>query len=291
MRYQTMTRTVGRLAAVALAATALALGISSGANADGEVGAPQLQSLRLEAPDAYITFKDNSAIETHFSVTLRERDNPDRVVISADVLPAPGEGRVVTRSVRGIAPGVPLCATVRAMVWGENIFNPRDNPPARPIEAESAPSNSICIDPNVRPPDLALEKIGGQEERDWVVVARQAPAYLVIFRNDGADATGTVTVDIATSGVATLGEQIAVVRQGWEAAGFACSTRQPAGAETAALRCTGGSLKQGERINPAVIVRFTGQGYGYIHAAVSVNGDPVEADTSDNLTVLGIRIY
>ncbi|MGH2586297.1 MAG: hypothetical protein ACRDJE_15395 [Dehalococcoidia bacterium] len=291
MKFAPLTRTTARWTAGLLVAAGLAIGIGiQPAAADEEVGAPTLQSLRLEAPDAYVTFTDNSAIESDFRVIVRERNNPDRIVVETDVPPVPGEGRVVTRSVSGITAGVALCATVHAQVREENPLNPRDNPIVIPVVGRAA-SNTVCADPASPPPDLALEKISGREEREWTLVKDQAPAYLVNLRNDGAGANGVVVVDIATSGVARLAEQPAVVRQGWEAAGFTCAARPPAGAETAALRCTGGSLAQGARANPAIAVQFTGRGYGYIHATVSVSGGPAELNTSGNSEVLGIRIY
>ncbi|HEX5166146.1 MAG TPA: hypothetical protein VFV93_12170 [Thermomicrobiales bacterium] len=291
MRYLPTIRTVVRLAAAALVATWLAAGIGAGvANADDDVGAPEVQGLRLEAPVAYVTFKDNASGETSFLIILSERNDPNRVSAVWSTGGVPGVGRVATRQVDGIRPGVAYCVVVQAFRSADGLEVLTDLS-GLPGTGHSRESNAVCTDPDVRPPDLAMERIGGREERDWATVAGQAPAYLVAFRNDGADARGTVTVDIATSGVASLGDQIAVARQGWEAAGFTCASRRTTGAETAALRCTGGSLKQGERVNSAVIVRFTGPGYGYIHASISVSDGPVETDTSDNLAVLGVRVY
>jgi len=290
MKLTLPTRTTARWAAGLLVAAGLAIGIGTQpAAADEPPAVPTLLSLRLEAPDAHVTFRDNADDEHGFLIVLRERDHPDRVAVQASTpTGVPGVGRESTHSLSGITPGVAYCATVRAVGWELVQYIPPVH-----FEIESAASNAVCADPagQAAAPDLALEKIGGREEREWTLVKDQAPAYLVNLRNDGADANGTVVVDIATSGVATLAADQSVVQAGWTAAGFTCVTRPPAGGETAALRCTGGSLKQGERTNPAILVRFTGAGYGYIHATVSVSSGPADLNTSGNNEVLGIRIY
>jgi hypothetical protein len=155
------------------------------------------------------------------------------------------------------------------------------------LEKVSPPSNTVCADPAAaaNAPDLALENIRGKAEQQWTTVQNQAPAYLVAFRNAGGDASA-VTVDISTSGVATLGDQGAVAG-GWGAAGFTCATRPPSGGETTALRCTGGKLAEGQASNPAVIVKFTGPGQGTIHAQISGGAD---TNTGNNGTSLGVRV-
>jgi hypothetical protein len=141
------------------------------------------------------------------------------------------------------------------------------------------------------PMDLVLEEIRGREEREWSQVRGQAPAYLIALRNEGADADGTIVVDIQTSGVATIGEQPAVVRQGWESADFTCGPTPVSGGANAGLRCTGGSLKAGQRTNPGVAVQFTRAGYGYIHVSVSLQGGQTDTDPDNNDITLPIRIY
>ncbi len=155
-----------------------------------------------------------------------------------------------------------------------------------------ASSAGTAVEPSGPPPDLAIEKIRGREEVEGGV--GKTMAYLVVFRNDGADANGTVVVDIATSGVLTLAEDPEVaqtVQKGWEASGFKCVTTQPSGGANASMRCSGGSLKRGQSANPAVIVRATRAGYGYIHASIGVSGGPPERDTSDQGLALPVRIY
>jgi len=133
-----------------------------------------------------------------------------------------------------------------------------------------------------------VRNIRGREERTWDQVRTQPAAYLVEIGNSGADAVGTVVFDIQTSGVAKLAEQSAL--QGWQANGFTCATRPVSGEANAGLRCTGGSLKRGQSINPAIIVGFTGRGFVAIHASVSVRGGTPEEDTGDNGLALNVRI-
>jgi hypothetical protein len=101
--------------------------------------------------------------------------------------------------------------------------------------------------------------------------------------NAGGDASG-ITVDVTTSGVATLGDQGAGVA-GRSAAGFSCANRAPSGGETAAMRCTGGKLAKGQAGNPAVIVKFTGPGSGVIHAQISGGADTTNGNNGTALSV------
>jgi hypothetical protein len=212
--------------------TALAFGLSLGLGvtpaAADTIPAPKLQSLRLEGTEAFVAFQDLSQDEHGFVITVRERDNPDRVVLNAAPLPgggAPGKNRVITQQVGGLPPGVPLCAFVQSAGLSSG-FGAAE---LAGLETISPPSNTVCADPAVtaNAPDLALENIRGKAEQQWTTVQSQAPAYLVAFQNAGGEASG-ITVDISTSGVATLGDQGAVAG-GWTAAGFTCATRSPSG--------------------------------------------------------------
>jgi hypothetical protein len=140
------------------------------------------------------------------------------------------------------------------------------------------------------PPDLAISNIKGREELEDAV--GKTFVYLIELRNDGAPANDNVVVDIATSGVLTLAEQPQFVAQGWAADGFTCLSTPPTGGANAGLRCSGGSLKRGQSTNPAVMVRVTRAGYGYIHASIGVGSGPAErGDTKDNSLALPVRVY
>ena len=276
---------VARQTLYALVASGLTLGagIAPAAAEPSLPSTPHLTGLRSEGTDAYVTFTDFNSIETGFAITLRERDNPDRILVRNAIVPGSpggdGGGREVTRQVSGIRPGVALCASMFAIRRG--TFPPFDD------HELSAPSNTVCADPAAAATaaDLALENIRGKAEQQWVTVQSQAPAYLVAFRNAGGDASD-ITVDITTSGVAILGDQGAGVA-GWSAAGFNCATRAPSGGETAAMRCAGGKLAKGQAGNPPVIVKFTGPGSGAIHAQISGGADTTNGN---NGTALSVRV-
>lgn len=270
-------RLAGAAAVLGMAAVATVAGPAHPAAADEQIGPPTLQSVRLEPPSAFLTFKDNSAIETNFHIVLRERDNPDRIVAKANVLSVPGEGRVATRSIGGVPSGVALCAIIQSQIREEVPFGT-----FLLVEA-SANSNTVCVDSlTPAPPDLALEKIRGREE--WKPT--ESISYVIPMRNDGADATGTVVLEVATSGIATV---TGGYQPGMAALGFTCVTKPASGTTTATLRCTGGSLKKGENTTTAILVRLTRPGYGAIHATISLSGGPAETDTSDNASTLPVR--
>jgi hypothetical protein len=277
---------VNGLATGALTAVSgLILGAPTAA-ADAPLEPPTLQSLRLDGSQATIAFTDMSVDEQGFTITVRERDNPDRTVLFAAPLPgggAAGKNRVVNQVVSGLPAGVPLCAHVQStgLVTSGGVAG------LAGLEKVSPPSNTVCADPvaGADAPDLALENIRGKAEQQWTTVQNQTPAYLVAFRNPGGDASD-ITVDVSTSGVATLGDQAAVAG-GWSAAGFTCAPRPPSGGEAAAMRCTGGKLAKGQATNPAVIVKFTGPGQGTIHAQISGAGD---TNSANNGTALGVRV-
>lgn len=263
------------------------VGTHTAAAVPATMPAPQLQSVRVEPPNAIVDFTDRSDNETGFFVFVRERNNPDRLLMQQEVRSVPGSGRKATQSVGEIPAGVPVCATVQAIRRDQGVLADVFGSPIEyvPWVEESPQSNTVCTDPATAPSELALQNIRGKAEQQWATVSGQAPAYLVGFGNTGADATGIV-VDISTSGVATLGDQ-AAVQAGWAANGFACASRPPSGGETAALRCTGGSLKKGEQANPAMIVRFTGPGVGTIHASIS---GPDDTSTSNNGTAFNVTV-
>ena len=101
----------------------------------------------------------------------------------------------------------------------------------------SPPSNQICTDPEktASQADLALQNIRGKQDP----LAPETYAYLILLDNNSANDAKDVTVDLATSGVATFGDQ-GLVAPGWAAGGFNCAPRPPAGGESSAITCTGG---------------------------------------------------
>jgi hypothetical protein len=278
-------KVVDRLAISAAMVSGLSLGVGIAPAAAESIAAPNLQSFRVDKTAAIVTFQDRSEDEHGFLITVRERDKPDRIVLDAIPRPggSPGRNRVVSHQVNGLPPGVPLCAHVQST----GLVSSAGVAELAGLEKVSPPSNTVCADPAVTAdaPDLALENIRGKAEQQWTVVQSQAPAYLVALRNVGGDASD-ITVDISTSGVATLADQGAGA-SGWSAAGFNCAPRSPSGGENAALRCTGGKLANGQAGSPAVIVKFTGPGQGNIHAQISGGAD---ANSNNNGTSLSVRV-
>jgi hypothetical protein len=93
------------------------------------------------------------------------------------------------------------------------------------------------------------------------------------------------TIDIATDGVATLGDQNQDPNH--SKLTYTCVNRAPSAGETAALSCTGVSIPKGQSNGLAVIVMFTGPGIGGIYASISV---PDDTNTANNGTRLSIRV-
>jgi hypothetical protein len=258
------------MAVVALAASGMVLGSGVPRSAAEEIEqAPEVQSLRLEGSEAYVTFVDNSTNESTFRIIVVTKGTPSYSVATVEVPPNPGHGRVVTRQVSGMPPGQAVCASVTAL--GPEPL------PGTTYRYNLTSYNLACADPASVPSDVALQNIRGNANPR----ASASPAYLVELRNPGGnDATG-ITVDVSTSGVATLGDQAGVLG-GWSANGFTCATNSPT-----SMRCTGGNLKKGEQTGPAVIVRFTGPGLGAIHAQVSGAGD---TNAGNNGTALNVNV-
>jgi hypothetical protein len=255
---------------------------SAAADTDDSIPVPAVQSVRLDQPpsgqpdapvNATVTFTDNAENDTGYLIEIREKTALDNIVNTARVLSVPGVGRVATQVV-AVGPnplGQSMCADVIAVVDDD----------------QSRPSPAVCSDPTKPRTDLALQNIRGKDEQEWNNVKSIEPAYLVLFSNPGGNEATDVVVDIATSGVATLGDQ-SIVKAGWDSSGFTCATRPPTGGENAGLQCTGGHLAPGEQANPGVIIKFTGPGYGTIHASVSGPGD---TNASNNGTAFNIRVY
>ncbi|RDH77274.1 hypothetical protein DVS77_17855 [Mycolicibacterium moriokaense] len=212
-------------------------------------------------------------------LTVRERDNPDNVIVNGkdvSVTPIPGAFRDITRTEDGMPEGTAVCVSV--VVWKTVHIGFNDDP--------SPPSNQICTDPEktAAQADLALQNIRGKQDP----LAPQTYAYLILVDNNSANEAKDVTVDLATSGVATFGDQ-GLVAAGWSANGFNCAPRPPVGGESSAISCTGGTVKAKDHIDPAVMVTFNSAGIGTIHAQVSGGGDTTPGNNGTALTLQPIQ--
>lgn len=174
-------------------------------------------------------------------------------------------------------PDTRYCISIQAGRDGE-----QSNPTAR--RCVTTPAQIAVTAPN-----LIITEIRGKEELDWDQTNQRSPVYILMLQNDGADANGTVVVEIQTSGVVTLTDQLPILQQGWESLGFSCERTPASGGANASMLCTGGTLKQGEARDPAVLTRVTGRGFGYVHVAINVNRAPADSDPSDNRLTLGVQ--
>ena len=273
-------RAVRWLVALVIGA-ALVVGPGAAPAAAEPLPTPDLLSFQFDGQTAYVTFRDNTADEEWYYVALTEMDNDLGPIIYEVHDPVIGSGHVVNWSFSDaqIRPDVAYCAYMYATPHRGSISGPFDT-------NASANSNQICHRPGAPKPDLVIENIKGREE--W----KPTPgiAYLVVFRNDGADADGTVVVDIATSGVARIAADQNIVRPGWESMGFTCEQRAGSGGANSVYHCSGGSLKHGQSVDPAIVVALTGPGFGAIHVSLSVSRGQAEADLTDNGLALNIHV-
>ncbi len=237
---------------------------------------PRADSLRVQGSDALVTFTDYSDEETDYNIRVYQRGEPANPVV-ATVGAVPDTNRSATRTVGPVPQGVALCAQVQA---NRLVLDAPLGPIAPQADVRSSGwSNEVCSDPATAPADLGVSIRGNESPR-----ASSPAAYVVEIRNDGALAAKGVTLDVATSGNAKLGDQ-AMVAAGWQSNGFTCTPRPPSGGETAALSCTGGTANQGV-VSGAVMVAFTGPGLGAVHAQVSAEGDP---NPGNNGTALNVQ--
>jgi hypothetical protein len=266
-----------------MAGTLLIAGLgypSAAAETDDSIPVPDVLSVRLDqapsdrpnAPvNATVTFTDRAENDTGYLIEIREKNSLGNIEKTGRFLGVPGVGRTATQVVSGVEAGGAVCADVITLV-GDN---------------QSRMSSAVCTDPAEPRTDLALQTIHGKDQEDWNIVKDLERTYILFLNNPGNVEATDVAVDIATSEVATLGDQ-SIVKPGWDASGFACAPRPPQGGETAALHCTGGHLDPGKQVNPGVIVKFTRPGFGAIHASISGAGD---TNASNNSTAFNIRVY
>ncbi|MEU3773878.1 hypothetical protein AB0F11_11865 [Streptomyces sp. NPDC032472] len=237
------------------------------AAADPIVKAPTLLTLQLDAPTAYLTFRDNSEPDTAYTMTLTEKDNPGYTkIVRRAPGGIPGTGRVAKRSATGIKPGVAYCATIRATVHYE------DNPlNAYKLEDPDTPeSNKVCAGPvdaskpQSAPTDLSVGPITGEANPP----SGTNRNYWVGYTNKGADAKGVVLEAWATGPM-----KLRRPPENGTFSGFTC-----AAAGTSGFRCTGGTVKAGEKGQIPLLIAVTSTGNGTIHASITGSSDTNTAD-------------
>ncbi len=266
-------RTLAILAALSLPA---AIGAPA---ATADIPTPTLKTATVKGSTLTYVFQlgSNEDVGGIF-LTVRERDNPDNVIVDGqniDIKPLPPAFHDITETI-GVPKETPVC--VSFSVWTYVHIGINDDP---------APSNQICTDPAVtaKQADLALQNIRGKQDP----LAPETYAYLILLDNNSANEATDVTVDLATSGVATFAGDQGLVAPGWASLGFNCAQRPPVGGESSAIACTGGKLKAKDHTDPAVLVTFNSAGFGTIHAQVSGGGDTTPGNNGTALTLQPVQ--
>jgi hypothetical protein len=276
-------RLVDQLMVAAVLAFGLAFGVGIAPAAADDLAPPNIQSVRVDGTVLYVTFSlANTDDLEGLWINVRERDNPDRLIFSAQagdelpLRPIPDPYRAVTRQMDGVPPGVPVCVTLELYRDPSRFMDFRDG--------KSGPSNSVCTDPAVTKaaPDLTVTVRGnesltaGQREQH----AQSGVFYFVKISNSGGgDATGVV-VDMQTSGTAELAADQSLPTNSWTAAGFTCTPPT-----ATAWRCSGGTIKTGESREQMLLVKFTRPAQGHIHVGVS---GPGESQTGNNAHAMNV---
>ncbi|MEV8531721.1 hypothetical protein [Streptomyces sp. NPDC051211] len=268
-------RRIIRWSVSAATACGLAAGLAPPAVAgeDPVIKAPTLLTLRLDAPTATVTFRDRSDPDVLHYITLTEKENPGYTKIVRQAPGnVPGVGRVATRSVTGIKPGVAYCATVAVEVAHPDpvLYDLED-----PV---SEPSNKVCAEPTdpakpqSAPSDLSVGPITGEAKP----VMGTNRTYWVQYTNRGAEVKGAVIEVWATGPL-----QLRRPPDSGTFSGFTCAAAGAAG-----FRCTGGTVKTGEKGQIPFLAAVARTGSGTIHASITGAGD---ANTADNGSKLDIQ--
>ncbi|MDA5284121.1 hypothetical protein [Streptomyces sp. Isolate_45] len=270
-----------RVSLVLASAGVLVVGLATSATAQDPIyNPPRLVSLQLQAPNVTVIFRDNSEPDTAFFIELTERDNPTYARIDK-TLPgtnAPGVGRTVTRSVNaGIKPGIAYCATVKALVHAEDpvLYDLED--------AVTEPSNKVCANPTDAanpagsPSNASLGTITGEAEP----AAGTNRNFWLPYGNAGAEVKGAV-IEVSTSGALSIRRP----PENGTFSGFQCvQSGAVAGSTSGGFRCTGGTLKAGEKNQIPVLVKVGTAGQGAIHASIRAPGDTNPGDNNSTHTV------
>jgi hypothetical protein len=289
-----------RITALAAACLMLSTNIR-GAAAESEPRPPILHELMALSPSSfYVRWSEHLGEGPTDGLWANVYQN-ERLTLAVNLGNQPAAGSAEIEDPNGILqPSTRYCVGLLAYVGSgasdSSTFSDESNrfcttTPAAP-SVKVIPRGPIPteVTQQAAPPDLALEAIRGREEREWTGVKETTPTYLIALRNDGADALGTVVVEIATSGVLSLAELPPAARDGWAANGFTCTSTTPSGRANASLRCTGGTLRSEQSTSSPIVVSPSRPGFGYIHASIGIRSGPADRDTSDNSQMLAVRI-
>jgi hypothetical protein len=195
-------------------------------------------------------------------------------------VPLDSSGIHEAKGVSVLKPGMTYCVGIQAR-------GARDSQDRSTISDES---ERQCVTIPGRQ-DLVISEIRGKEDIEWAATNQRNPVYIFMLRNDGGDATDREVEEIKTSGVVRIAdEQLPILIEGWEDNGFTCERIGVSGGANAGLLCSGGTLKAGQQINPAILTRVTGRGFGAVHAVINVNRGRGDADPGDNRLTLNVQV-
>ncbi|MFN0074835.1 MAG: hypothetical protein ACKVVP_25445 [Chloroflexota bacterium] len=255
-----------------------------GATAADEPDAPTLVSVEVESStELQVKWDDVGEAVLRLTIRIYGPGATDVPTIAIPLIGMDG-GFVPTSgeySVRQLDPNTKYCVAPDAFVGAtqsKGVFS--EESARRCVSTPGLPAAA---------PDLVVREIRGKEDLDWDVVNQRNPVYILMLENDGVDATGTVVVEIQTSGVVTLADQIPILQQGWASQGFSCARMPASGGANASLLCTGGSLKEGQSFNPGVLTRVTGRGFGYVHVAINVTRGRGDSHPDDKRLTLAVQ--
>ncbi|MCY0949407.1 hypothetical protein [Streptomyces sp. H27-S2] len=247
--------------------TGLACGLAVGLATPAQ--SSQLVSVRLDAPDVTVTFRDTDADDDSHVLILRPQGAGEvrRIRLVGEV---PSVNRTVVKTVNaGIRPGVAYCAVVESHTrGGDGVISDFGS---------NYESNEVCSEPAGSanaPSDVSIGAITGEASPP----SGTNRNYWVAYSNSGADAKDVV-IQVQASGSLSL-------RRAPESGtfnGFQCSATGTTG-----YRCTGGTLAKGAKNQIPLLATVTRNGPGAIHATITAPGDPDPGNNSGTHTVTAV---
>ncbi|MGW6858358.1 hypothetical protein [Streptomyces xanthophaeus] len=270
----------------------LVAGPAPPAQAGGRFEPPTLLSLKLDAPTAYVTLRDNvgpgtGGTDIGVLITLTQKDAPTPTSVRASSAGVPERGRVVTRTVTGIKPDATYCAVAQSHVRRDvdNVTDLNDQV-AGLLNGHTSYSNQVCAGPGgsadesgSATADVAVRAVTG----DATGPVGGTRNYWVQYANESQTPARGLVIEAQTSGA--LGVRNPPASGTFN--GFTCTAVAAGGAATGGFRCTGGSLKAGEKGQIPVLAKVTTAGTGTVHVSISAEGDPVPGNNGQTFTMQG----
>jgi hypothetical protein len=311
-------RHIIRLAGAALVACGLLAGAAGSRPVAASPLAPDLRSATpVSATTIRLTWRDTNTTElTGFRVHRYVQGGSEYGPgWKLENIPARKDANGIgTHDATGLALGQTYCFFVYALTDHPDtevfsaVFSPRSNeicamaespyvttrprtcqmceiaPPPPPFETRKLPGD-ITAQPGSQPPtppaptkpDLAAIAVNGPES----LRAGITQTYIAEIKNEGLDANGTVELKIIFYGALEPSFQSSFIA----AAGLYCERlAQPDPGTAGAIRCAGGTLKQGGTASVAFQARAARAGQGNIVVEINPSRALAESDYDDNRT-------